>query len=39
MLGLRCTTYILLLKDVEVNLSFVALNRHNHVIAEYMGTL
>lgn len=39
MLVLRCTTYILLLRGAEVNLSFVALSRHNYVIAEYVGTL
>jgi len=39
MLGLRSTTYILLLKDAEVNLSFVTLSQHNYVIAENMGTL
>jgi hypothetical protein len=39
MLVLRCTTYILLLKEAEVILSFVVLRRHNYVIAENVGTL
>ena len=39
MLGLRCSTYCLLLTGAEVNLSFVTLSRHNYVIAEDLGTL